>query len=186
MKLILTRHGETEENVKKIWQGQIPGTLTKKGIGQARKLALRLKNEQIACIYSSDLARAADTAKEIAKFHKDTPIEFVKELRETDFGKDNGKYASELTCTKRPDYFEPWENIRQRVEKILQISYATFPEGTVIFVGHRGANRMITRVILNKPNDTDIEGSDNTAISIFNITKTRNTQLLINCTRHLN
>ncbi len=82
MKLLITRHGETKENVKGIVQGHLHGNLTEKGIHQAEKLALRLKNEKIDHIYSSDLRRAADTAKLIAKYHPDTPLEFVKELRE--------------------------------------------------------------------------------------------------------
>ena len=67
MKLILTRHGETVDNIKGILQGQNPGKLSENGIQQAKQLALRLKNENIDAIYSSDLARAADTAKEIYK-----------------------------------------------------------------------------------------------------------------------
>ena len=47
MKLILTRHGETIENKKGILQGQKIGTLSKKGIKQAKKLALRLKGKKI-------------------------------------------------------------------------------------------------------------------------------------------
>lgn len=82
MRLIITRHGETEENTAGIIQGHLPGKLSDRGIAQAKKVALRLKNEKIDAIYSSDLARTSDTAKEIAKFHPTIPIEFVKELRE--------------------------------------------------------------------------------------------------------
>ena len=67
MKLIIARHGETEENKKGILQGHLPGKLTELGIEQSKKLALRLKNEKIDAIYSSDLARASNTAKEIIK-----------------------------------------------------------------------------------------------------------------------
>ena len=45
MRLIITRHGETEENIKGIHQGHMPGILSKLGIEQAKKLALRLKND---------------------------------------------------------------------------------------------------------------------------------------------
>ena len=62
MKLIIVRHGETIENQAKILQGHLPGTLSNKGIEQAKTIALNLKQEKIAAIYSSDLARAADTA----------------------------------------------------------------------------------------------------------------------------
>ena len=40
MRLILTRHGETEENATGIRQGHLPGKLSEKGIEQAKKLAL--------------------------------------------------------------------------------------------------------------------------------------------------
>jgi len=38
MKLIIVRHGETHENVKKIIQGWTVGTLNEKGKEQAKKL----------------------------------------------------------------------------------------------------------------------------------------------------
>jgi len=57
MRLILVRHGETEENVAKITQGHMPSKLTKQGIEQAKKLALRLKDEKIDKIFVSDLKR---------------------------------------------------------------------------------------------------------------------------------
>jgi probable phosphoglycerate mutase len=43
MKLILTRHGETEENKAGIIQGQGIGRLSDEGKNQAKKIALRLK-----------------------------------------------------------------------------------------------------------------------------------------------
>jgi len=86
MKLILTRHGVTEENINGILQSHMDGTLSKLGLEQAKKVSLRLKNEKIDYIYSSDLGRASKTAQKIAKYHKKTPIKFVKELREIDHG----------------------------------------------------------------------------------------------------
>ena len=47
MRLILTRHGETEENVADIIQGHLPGKLSEKGIAQVKKVAKRLKDEKI-------------------------------------------------------------------------------------------------------------------------------------------
>ena len=96
MILIITRHGETIENKQGIMQGHLPGTLSEHGIEQAKKLAERLKEEKIDFIYSSDLARAADTAKEIAKFHPNISINFTKELRERNLGELQGRKASEF------------------------------------------------------------------------------------------
>src|SRR5690606_30559966 len=96
MKLIITRHGETEENVAGILQGHLPGKLSARGIEQAKKLALRLQNDKIDFIYSSDLDRAADTAKEIAQYHPNAKIEFVENLRERNLGEFQGRKRSEF------------------------------------------------------------------------------------------
>jgi broad specificity phosphatase PhoE len=69
MRLILTRHGETEENKLGIVQGHMQGTLSKEGIHQAEKLAERLRKEKIDAIFSSDLKRAVDTSKIILSYH---------------------------------------------------------------------------------------------------------------------
>ena len=74
MRLITVRHGQSIANSKGIKQGNrdewIDTPLTKKGIEQARKVAEKLKDEDINIIYSSDLKRARQTAEEINKFHK--------------------------------------------------------------------------------------------------------------------
>ena len=68
MRIILTRHGETEENKKGIMQGHMPGNLSVEGINQAKKLGLRLKDENVSAVYSSDLKRAVDTTNIILSF----------------------------------------------------------------------------------------------------------------------
>ena len=102
MKLIVVRHGETEENLKGQMQGHIPGKLTQKGIEQAKKLALRLKDKKIDVIYSSDLARASDNSKIIAEKHPDTPLIFTEKLREISRGEWEGKTAKELGFENYP------------------------------------------------------------------------------------
>lgn len=47
MRLIILRHGETEQNKAGIIQGQIRGQLTEPGKQQAKLLAERLKKERI-------------------------------------------------------------------------------------------------------------------------------------------
>lgn len=64
MRLIIVHYGESIENKNGICQGQMPGKLSNDGIEQAK----RLKDEKLDVIFSTDLARALDTAKEIAKF----------------------------------------------------------------------------------------------------------------------
>ena len=96
MKLILTRHGETVENIDGIIQGHLPGKLSEKGIDQAEQLARRLKSEKLDFIYSSDLERAAATARAIVRFHPDIQIEFVEDLRERYLGTWQGQRREDL------------------------------------------------------------------------------------------
>ena len=111
MRLIITRHGETEENQAGILQGHLPGKLSVLGIEQARKVALRLKDEKIDLIFSSDLARASDTAKEIAKFHPNVPVKFVKDLRERNYGEFQGKKESTFDSDGKNHNSLQWKKV---------------------------------------------------------------------------
>ena len=108
MRIILTRHGETEENKAGIIQGHLPGVLSDLGKEQARKLAERLKNENIDLIISSDLARAADTAREVAKFHKGIEIVLNEKLRELDFKDFQDKPRKNLNI---PENRASWDSL---------------------------------------------------------------------------
>lgn len=188
MKLMLTRHGETIENQKKIMQGHMPGHLSKRGIEQAKKLALRLKDEKIDAIYSSNLARAADTAREIAKYHKNIPINFVQELREADLGSFTGKCSEDVDWDNRPDDIESAASMQKRAKKLLYKVYNKYKNATVLFVGHNGINKALISVILNKSADQieEIKNQFNTSINIFEI-KEDNKHIvhLMNCVKHL-
>jgi len=86
LKLILVRHGETRWNKEGRVQGTSSDTeLSDKGIKQVNKLALFLKDENIAVVVSSPLKRAVAMAKAIANQHQ-LPAEIDDGLRELDFG----------------------------------------------------------------------------------------------------
>ena len=59
--LYLLRHGETEENVKHILQGHLPGTLTELGRSQAREAARKVAALDVDIVLCSDLKRCVDT-----------------------------------------------------------------------------------------------------------------------------
>ena len=188
MKLILTRHGETVENQQGIIQGHNPGTLSEEGKEQARKVALRLMDEKIDAIYSSDLARAADTAKEIAKYHPKAAIEFVKELRERDLGGFSGKTRREIDWGNLPRDVESLVSMQKRVKGLLDKAYVKYANGTVLFVGHHGINRALITAIFSMPADyiDIIERPSNASISIFEITEdNRHRVHILNDVKHL-
>lgn len=98
MTIYIVRHGQTEENLSRILQGHMPGTLTEQGKEQAAIAAdiLAKNGVDFKCIVSSDLKRAMDSAQIIA--HKlNLPIIPMEILRERDWGKWTGMTIAEAT-----------------------------------------------------------------------------------------
>jgi broad specificity phosphatase PhoE len=60
--VMLIRHGETDWNVARRWQGQAVVPLNPTGLAQAQALADHLSCHPVDMIHSSDLSRAWDTA----------------------------------------------------------------------------------------------------------------------------
>lgn len=187
MKLIIVRHGQTEENVAGILQGHLPGKLTSLGISQAKKVAKRLENEKIDAIYSSDLARASDTAKEIARHHPEADLYFVKELREKDQGDLTGKNVNEIDWSK-PRNTEKSDKMARRAKSILNKAYNQYKNKTVVFVSHGGLIRILTVLIMNKPlvYRKELKDSINSGVSIFELKEDQNHKVVVlNCGKHL-
>lgn len=187
MKLILTRHGETEENKANIIQGHLPGKLSADGIKQSKKVALRLKWEKIDYIYSSDLDRAVDTAKIIAVYHKQTPIKFKKETREIYLGSYQWKNRA-IVGPGRPEDWESFEELYNRAKWFFDSLLLKHQHDTVLVVGHHQFNKALLAVIMGKGFEyvDDMENFHNTAINVFEIDAKQNYKiLLLNCKKHL-
>ena len=94
-RIIAIRHGETAWNVDTRIQGQLDIALNAAGRWQASRLADVLKDEPIAAIYASDLARAWETAQYVGRA---VDLEVIKEeaLRERGFGAFEGKTFAEI------------------------------------------------------------------------------------------
>jgi broad specificity phosphatase PhoE len=73
---------ETVANRERIIQGQQEGVLTEYGKKQAKRLAKRLQMERVDFVYTSDLKRARQTTKKIAKRHPDAVVIRDRRLRE--------------------------------------------------------------------------------------------------------
>lgn len=157
----MVRHGETEENVAEIIQGQIHGRLTKRGLEQVRKLALRLKDEEIDVIFSSDLLRAKITALEIAKYHKQTPLYYSADFRERSYGVFEGKpvrYYLKVREAKGgsresfvPEGGESFVQVMERANKVLNKIFKDYKGRCVLVVAHGGFNKALLGVLLKLP-----------------------------------
>jgi probable phosphoglycerate mutase len=95
--IYLIRHGETDWNLAGRWQGHADVPLNDLGQRQARLLAQRIQSEQIMfdAIYSSDLARAYQTAWELGAAVR-VPVQLYPPLREIDLGTWSGLHYDEI------------------------------------------------------------------------------------------
>lgn len=84
-KLIFVRHGEAEGNIKRHFHGFYNSSLTENGREQIKRASARLQSTPIDAIYSSDLARAFETAQEIAKDRK-LKVQIDERFREINGG----------------------------------------------------------------------------------------------------
>lgn len=64
--VLLIRHGQSEGNAERRFGGHTATPLSARGRRQAQALAQALKDDGLTAIYSSDLARAVETARSLA------------------------------------------------------------------------------------------------------------------------
>ncbi|MBU0459488.1 MAG: histidine phosphatase family protein [Nanoarchaeota archaeon] len=195
MKLILIRHGETEENEAGIHQGWLPGKLTEKGIYQAKKLAERLKNIPINIVYTSNLQRCLDTTKEITKLKPNLKVITEKLIRERNKGEWNGKHKDEIDWNtipgekfnQKPPGGESLQEALERMKKFHQNLLKKHQNDTVLVVSHGGVLSLYRSFLLNQ----DIENCfqqkiPNTGLTELEIDHEGNVKVLtLNCNKHL-
>ena len=171
--IYLVRHGETEANVTNTLQGQSDVPLNAKGVEQARLVGRRLRSKPFDVIWSSDLSRAAVTAREIAG---ERTITYTPLLREWDLGNWVGLTWSEI-AEKYPEEAgefkagtldavipggETRRQFHDRAKKILDTLTETFPGKTVLCVSHGGVLRAMFSVLF-QPQNARIR-TDNTCL----------------------
>lgn len=146
MILHIVRHGETVENLQRILQGHMPGTLTEKGIEQAHKAveSLSMMDEHFSCIVSSDLKRTVDTAMIIAG-RLDLAVEKMPILRERDWGKCTGmpiNEARERYYRNGKWHFPPTaeteDGIYHRAERAIEVLRQQYSQHESIIVVTHG------------------------------------------------
>lgn len=106
MRLILVRHGETDWNTQRRYQGWSDSPLNDVGVRQADLLSARLAGEQVGAVYTSDLQRAMQTAQAIAMQHA-LPAIADPRLREMSFGGWEGLTYEEIRA-RWPDEMDAW------------------------------------------------------------------------------
>ena len=156
----LVRHGLTEWNTRQRFCGHSDIPLTAQGRVQARWLARWLQEEKISTIYTSDLARARETAEIIASRRAQAvPVKVSPAWREIDFGAWEGLTYAEIaeqfkdqlgffTDPERcsPPGGESLAHVLQRVQAELAVIVRSdnLPmESDVLIVSHGGPLRVL-------------------------------------------
>jgi broad specificity phosphatase PhoE len=104
--LLLARHGESDWNRARRWQGFADRPLTERGRAQAGELAERLADIALDAVYSSDLQRARETAARVAEA-QGLAVTALPALREVDVGSWQGLTREEAEA-RFPEGFRRW------------------------------------------------------------------------------
>jgi probable phosphoglycerate mutase len=152
--LLLVRHGETDWNRDGRWQGGSDTSLNDLGREQARALAEQLDGD-IAAVYSSDLARARETA-DIVAAKLGLEVQVDPRLRERGFGSWEGLTMPEIEERFADSYLrwragegpgaedaETFEDFSARVSAFLAEVIRLHPEEDVLVISHGGSIRVI-------------------------------------------
>ena len=142
MTIYLARHGQTEENLSRIFQGHLPGRLTAEGKEQARILGVRLQNIAIDMVVSSDLQRCKDTVQ-LAVGERQLPWVTTPLLREIDWGSWTGLYIKDVDLTCFPADVETEPKLYDRAAQFLQWLKQNYDGRRILVVGHGLINRAV-------------------------------------------
>lgn len=169
--ILMIRHGATELNNDDVSVDRIRGwkdiPLSEEGRKEAKRIAEKLKDSPPDVIFSSDLKRAHDTAKEISKATGAPIIEASKGFRPWDVGDLAGQTSQKAIpiladyAENKPDKKvaggESFNEFRERffgaVSKALDKE-----DGVVAIVAHHRNERLLKAWIKkNCPEDGDID-----------------------------
>lgn len=160
-RLLLVRHGETDFNAEKRFQGQMDIALNANGRLQASALAKKLAHELIDIVVTSDLIRASETS---AIVMAGRGVEIVEDgrLRELNFGTWEGMTYTEIQDSD-PQALSTWEGdlmymappggetvsqFSSRVRSILRAIQAKYAGQTILIVAHGGVLQLLLCTLL--------------------------------------
>jgi broad specificity phosphatase PhoE len=140
--LLLVRHGETDWNAEGRWQGHADIPLNDRGRSQAEQLAVQLLDDgEVDIVYTSDLARARETAEILAR---GLGVEIVldRDLREIDVGSREGRTWVEIDDGPAWDG-EPQDAHADRVLGALRRAARAHEGRRILVVTHGGSLRRV-------------------------------------------
>jgi broad specificity phosphatase PhoE len=185
MKVIIVRHGQTDENTKSVDIGKDSNAqLNEQGKLQAKKLGHHLKKEKIHAAYTSPQKRARDTAEGILVFQDPVDIIEIPDLREQNMGIYEGapkqvwkqaiRDSMSLFHEFKPEKGESYGELQKRAASFFDKLLEKHENDTVLVVSHGGTLGMLYLHILGKePTQENYSAHkpENTAVTIVEIFK---------------
>ncbi|MBI4867432.1 MAG: histidine phosphatase family protein [Candidatus Wallbacteria bacterium] len=168
LELYLIRHGESEGNASSILQGRAEYPLTAAGREQSATLAetFRARGVRPAAIYSSDQARALETARILGdRLEVPGPVA-LEDLREIDLGPVNGmtraaarqrwpdvmeRFARGVSLGEMLPGAETWADAQRRGRRAFRAIRKRHSSGVVMVVSHGGLLVNLHKAILRIP-----------------------------------
>jgi broad specificity phosphatase PhoE len=197
-KILFVRHGQTDWNVERKWQGHADIPLNETGKAQAAALANRLAEWPITAVVTSDLQRCTQTAQAIGEAIGLQPIPDPL-WRERDVGLFSGMTGEEAkaaypeiwAAAKRgmvdPPQGEAHVDVRQRGIAAYEKVVAEYPGEMIVVVSHGGLLHTLIAQLIEIPEDKygRISKRGNTGLSIVEVTDGIPRLVLLNDTSHL-
>lgn len=161
-RVVILRHGQTTANASGIWQGQLDTELSVLGVSQAERAGETLRAVGASRIVTSDLVRAAETARLVAQACG-IPVTADARLREIHAGQWQG-LASAQVAERFPDEYaavmrgediprgrtgESMAQVAQRAREAVQDILGRMEPGEcVILSTHGGTARSVAAALL--------------------------------------
>jgi broad specificity phosphatase PhoE len=200
MNIYLIRHGESMWNKEQRVQGREDPGLSAAGKRQAKAAAKRLKKEGIKVVYSSDLRRAAQTAKTIADTAR-AKVVLMPELEEMILGAWQGKTIEEVKKYFPKSYaawkrspskarIPGWEGVPKftaRVRRAFRSIIGNGGDGNVCIVAHWGVIAAYFSIVMKTDFDRFFKSVriDNCSINKISYKNGKAIIQCINDTKHL-
>ncbi|MFO7571164.1 MAG: histidine phosphatase family protein [Gaiellaceae bacterium] len=162
--IVFETHSTSTDNERWVASGWLDGELSGVGRRQARELGRRHADEDLAAVFTSDLARAAETAH-IAFGERGLPILHDWRLRECDYGVLNGGPVARLEAARAQHVYEPYPGgesygqVVDRVRSFLRDLAPRYVDRRVVLIGHSATKWALDHVLEGTPLPELVEGS---------------------------
>jgi len=161
MKLFVLRHGETNENITGMMQGNMDTVLNETGCSQALSVRDKVLENNIDLVISSPKKRAIKTAMLAAP---NIPLILDDRLRSRNHGEFEGMRRDEININdywnlKKNNQYIKAESVKDlfdRVESLLKEIKEKYNDKNVLLVTHSGIVRILYYYFNGIPEDGDL------------------------------